>query len=278
MLGRLVLPLLRRYPQLYYRWLYHQQLRRLRRMLESGENYFKVVDRSLRDYAAYDDREQRQWETGGWECLIDGRIRWASAKEIRSRYVDALCREIDDALAGGAEPSVLEVGCGNCINLVLLKERYGNRLSLAGMDISSNRLSVARKFFGTRLDGIRLEVVAVAELSAQGPQQHGIVFSMHCLEQVPNHLPAAIRNMISAASGRVIFIEPEWELARPAQRVYLTIADHARTILATLRDSGRKIRRAEALDVQSSLKNQSSIIVVDGTRSNVASARRHLNS
>jgi hypothetical protein len=134
--------------------------------------------------------------------------------------------------------------------------------------VASARLRVAKAYFGDELSGIDLRVGSVVDpsLSASYAKQFGIVFSMHCLEQVPNHAAAAVDNMVSLSSGRVIMIEPDWDCAYPAQRIFLIISDHMRTLLATCRAKGLNILKAERTTVQSSLKNPSTLIAIDVTR------------
>lgn len=259
---------LRRFPALYFRWLYRNQMRRLAQMLESGEHMFKVPHASRAEYERYDEREQRAHETAAWDCLVDGRIRRLPARTIRARYLDVLCAEIDAALAAGVEPTVLEVGCGNCINLVELKVRYGGRLRLSGFDVAANRIAVARRYYSARLEGVELWTASATDAPdriASG-RRYGIVFSMHCLEQMPYEAHHAVRSMLGLATGRVVFIEPVWEFAGPAQRLYLMIADHVRTLLPAVRALKAPILRAEPLPIQASLKNHSSLVVIDASR------------
>lgn len=253
------------HPHLYMRWLYGMQRRRFDGMIRRGEQYVKHLQDNIDVFDGYGDRELIAHEKSGWHCLADGKLQWLPAKIIRERYVDVLCQEIDAALSRGATPSVLEVGCGNCINLVSLKERYGDKVALSGFDVSPGRILSARAHFGSRLDGIDLRTASAIDpsLASVFGCKFGIVFSMHCLEQLPHDLDVATQNMISLAEDRVVFIEPEYEFGYPVQRLYLILADHCRALMGTLRRDGRNISRAAALDIQSSTKNQSSIIVVD---------------
>jgi hypothetical protein len=122
----LALRVYRKRPEAYMRFLLKRQIKRLVRLAEEGKNPFLTADFQASHYQSYDDREQRDYADSkrGWETVVDGEIRWISAGDLRRRYVDILSSEIDAALAAGAAPSVLEVGCGNCINLVELKRRY----------------------------------------------------------------------------------------------------------------------------------------------------------
>jgi hypothetical protein len=58
-------------------------------------------------------------------------------------------------------------------------------------------------------------------------------------------------------------IEPDWDRAYPAQRIYLIISDHMRTLEKTCRAKRLNILKAERFEVQTSVKNPSVLIVLD---------------
>jgi len=257
-------------PDSYMKFLYKRQMKRLDQIIQYGDNPFNEADWSAGHYEEWDDRELRDLENPkrGWHTLIDGELRWASAQEIRDRFIDCLCREIDAAIADGAEPSVLEVGCGNATNLVALKERYGDKLRLSGFDVANQRVAVGKQYYGNRLTGVDMRVASVADpnLPELYKNTFGIVFSMHCLEQIPNLAAIAVENMLALSSGRVVMIEPDWEHAYPAQRVYLIVSDHMRTLLKTCQAKGAKVLKGERFELQSSLKNPSTLIVLNAKK------------
>ena len=252
------------------KFLYKRQMKRLDQIIQYGDNPFNEADWSAGHYEEWDDRELRDLENPkrGWHTLIDGELRWASAQEIRDRFIDCLCREIDAAIADGAEPSVLEVGCGNATNLVALKERYGDKLRLSGFDVANQRVAVGKQYYGNRLTGVDMRVASVADpnLPELYKNTFGIVFSMHCLGQIPNLAAIAVENMLALSSGRVVMIEPDWEHAYPAQRVYLIVSDHMRTLLKTCQAKGAKVLKGERFELQSSLKNPSTLIVLNAKK------------
>jgi SAM-dependent methyltransferase len=217
----------------------------------------KTIFDSRAIYQRYDDREQRDWESRSDAVLDRGKIRVLPFKEVRTRYVDYLCKELE------LPARVLEVGCGNGINLVELKARFGDSIELHGIDYSPERLKVSRRYFGERLDGVSLHEGSITART-QWPDGHfDVVFSMHCLEQISHQTHAAVAEMARLAARRVVMIEPVFELANLAQRLYLLNADHVRILLTAIRDLGLTPRRVEPLDIQSNPVNQSSIIVID---------------
>ena len=208
-------------------------------------------------YQQYDDREQRDWETRFETVLDRGRITVLPFKEVRRRYVDYLCQELQ------APGRILEVGCGNCINLIELKARYGDTVELHGLDYTPERLKVARRYFGSRLNGVALHEGSITQPTQWPDGYFDFVFSMHCIEQISYQTHAAVAEMARLARRGVVMIEPVFELANAAQKLYLINADHVRILLRAIRDVGLNPRRVEALDIQSNPVCQSSIVVID---------------
>src|SRR5438128_6441325 len=72
------------------------------RTLEGGYDFIKSLGRPFQKtiidsreiYQQYDDREQRDWETRFETVLDRGRITVLPFKEVRRRYVDYLCQEL----------------------------------------------------------------------------------------------------------------------------------------------------------------------------------------
>jgi SAM-dependent methyltransferase len=250
--------------ELYDRYLYWTQVRRLLSYVNRKENFFKVPDTSLNIYESRGDYEHRDYESGSTLCLLNGKITRLTYREARDLYCAYLFREIDALLEQQPRLKVLEVGCGNCINLMLLKQHYQDRLDLTGMDISQRRIAVAQEVFGPKLEGIRFEVRSATDPVPPAEEgQYDLVFSMHCIEQIPFGVLPAVQAMYARARRRVVMIEPVFDFARPAQKVFMIYSDFTRTLLPTVKYLGYKILRAEPLTIESSLKNQSSIIVVE---------------
>ena len=66
--------------------------------------------------------------------------------QVRAAYVQPIKDRIHATLKTAQSPlKVLEVGCGNGTNLMLLKEEFGNAVQLWGIDISQNRIEVGRQ-------------------------------------------------------------------------------------------------------------------------------------
>lgn len=250
--------------RLYDTYLYWTQVRRLLSYVQRDANFFKTPETSLNIYQSRGDYEHKLHESGKTLCMLDGKIRRLTYREARDLYCAYLYREIDALLERQPRLKVLEIGCGNCINLVLLKQRYGDRVELTGHDISERRIAVAKEYFGARLDGIEFAVRSATDpVPPEEENAFDLAFSMHCIEQIPFAVAAAVQGLHARARSRVVMIEPVFEFARPSQKLFLIHSDFTRTLLPTVRYLGYRILRAEPLTIESSLKNQSSIIVVE---------------
>jgi ubiquinone/menaquinone biosynthesis C-methylase UbiE len=250
--------------RLYDAYLYWTQVRRLLYFVGTGRNFFKTPETSVNIYQSKGAYEHRDYIAGTTQAVLNGQIHRMSHREARERYCAYLFEEIDRILPPAGKLRILEVGCGNCINLVLLKQRYGERIDLTGHDISERRIAVAKEFFGAELDAIAFAVKSATELvPVEEESQFDLVFSMHCLEQIPFGVLSAVQGMYARARSRVVMIEPVFDFARPTQKLFLIYSDYTRTLLPTVRYLGYKILRAQPLNIESSLKNQSSIIVVE---------------
>lgn len=247
----------------YYKW----QLRWQRRIFfeklkDRAGTWLKTTEDSKEIYDKYDDREQRDYEGRSTTCVYNNKVVKKPIKEIRWHYLDYLFSEIKPLISESRPIKILEVGCGNCINLVSLKRELGKAVELYGIDISEERLNVARNYFTEALEGIKLYPCSITQTTPWRDSFFDVVFTMHCLEQIPYKSEIALREMYRLANKVLVMIEPVFELGNPAQRLYLINADRNRILLRTLRHLGYQITRLEPLNIQSNPVNQSSIIVV----------------
>ena len=251
--------------RVYFFFAFVWSLRRLAKYVWRGRNFLKTPTSSLDSYQTYDDRELRDDAAGEFECLVDGKIRILPAGKIRDLYLQPVTAEINSLLQQGGGPiTILEVGCGNAINLVRLKRAFKDRIKLTGIDISRRRIEIGRQWFGDQVADIDLKVGSITTSEAvEALNRYDLVFSVHCLEQITYGLESAVRHMASLAVHRMVLVEPTWEFAIPAQRLYLLLADHAKTLLPTVLAAGLAVRTARAMPIQGSLKNQSSLIIID---------------
>ena len=240
---------------LYYSLKTGTQFARFAISLRNGGG-IKTTDDSRTKYNEYDDREQVDYFNKSRQCLVNGRLQTWTFMEIRQRYLEYLYGEIPEGTA-----SILEVGCGNCINLYNLKKAYPD-IELTGIDIAQNRIDVAKKNFGDALNGVNLMApISITERTLFEDNQFDLVFSMHCLEQIAYDCRAAVAEMCRIGK-KVVMIEPVYENGNAAQRLYLTAQDHNRVLFRSIKELGLKPKRCESLSIQSNPLNQSSIIVL----------------
>lgn len=239
----------------YYTLKFGTQLVRFAKSLYTGDG-IKTNETSRQIYEHYDNREQVDYDRESRVCLYKGKLEKLSLKEIRERYLEYLFEEIPQSTS-----SILEVGCGNCINLYNLKGEYP--VKLTGIDIASNRIKIASEYFGDSIAGIDLIAPLSITEETPFPENHfDVVFSMHCLEQIAYDSRAAIAEMYRIAKKKVVLIEPVYEHGNAAQRLYLTAQDHNRVLLRSIQELGLEVDRCEPLNIQSNPLNQSSIITI----------------
>lgn len=249
---------------LYYALHLINQYQLLHKQLQCHSPTTKTQVQSKAAYEAYDNREQLENENRTTLSWHKGRLRKIPLAESREHYLRYLYEAIDERITLGSPIKILEVGCGNCINLASLKKRYGSLLLLSGLEISQQRIRVAKEHFGHRLSGIAFYIQSITDrIEALSEGEFDIVFSMHCLEQITYQSTLAIKEMHRLAKSLVIMIEPVYELGNPTQRLYLINQDHNRTLLSAINELGLAPTRIEPLDIQSNPLNQSSIIVIE---------------
>ena len=251
-------------PWLVDQYNYVKLLFQILRKFHRKGNPWKVPTTSRDYYNAYDDKEQRSFVEGKLIlCRDGGRNRWLPSSKATERYLEPIIREVEGLLKDRETISILEVGCGNCINLTQLKKQFGLRLKLHGFDISSGRLAVAKKFFGEQLADISLWEESITEPTPKKDiGKYDLVYSMHCLEQIPFAVSQAVEGLWKRAKHRVVMVEPVWEYARPVQKLKLVRSDYVRTLLPTVKYLGYSILRSEPLGFESSQKNRFSVIVL----------------
>jgi len=124
-------------------------------------------------------------------------------------------------------------------------------------------LELQRNIFLKGWGGVRVYPCSIIDGVEDETGSFDVVFSMHCLEQIPYKSEIALKEMYRLTKKFLIIIEPIFELGNLVQRLYLLNSDHNRILLRNIRHLGYKITRLEALNIQSNPVNQSSIIVIE---------------
>jgi len=249
----------------YYTYRMRQMKKVFFNKLKNSEFWMETEEDSKNEYEKYNEREQVGYEFESDLCIYKGKISWMKEKEIRDNYLKYLFKEIEYLVSEKNRIRILEVGCGNCINLVNLKNKFGDKIELFGIDISNQRIEVAKKYFSQKLEGIELYEQSITKKCEKWEDNYfDVVFSMHCLEQISYNCSLALQEMYRLTKKKLIMIEPVFENGNQVQKLYLICVDHNRILIKTIRDLGYKITRNEALDIQSGGGlNQSSIVVIE---------------
>ena len=257
-------PVLKHFPGLLDWVNYTDQIVKRLRLFKRAKNPWKVPTKSRDTYDADDDSEQRDYYGPSRTLCRNGKRNvWATHREARMRCLAPIFAEIDARLKTQNQGAVREIGCGYCINLIELAERYGEKIDLHGTDISTGRINTAKGFFGARLDGVNIWIESITKPTPSDQHdQYDLVFSMHCLEQIPYAVVQAVQGIWERTRGTAIMVEHVWELGRPAQKLKLVRNDFVRTLLPAVRYLGYNIVKAEPLGFESSQKNQTPLIIL----------------
>ena len=119
-------------------------------------------------YETYDDREMRIFERGEVFTEKHGKLDFATFREIRDELLAPVIGEIELLLEKSPHhrPRILEVGCGNGTNLMLLKQKFGDTVDLKGIDIAKERISQGQGYWKDKLEGVDLRVDSATELKS----------------------------------------------------------------------------------------------------------------
>lgn len=237
---------------------------RLGRDLMRGRDPRRHTDVSHGAYQAYDDREIRAYLTASTRTIVNDRLDRASFRDIRDSYLAPVRTEIARLRDAGIAPvRVLEVGCGNGTNLKLLRDAFGAAVALTGIDISDERLHVGRGFWKDALDGVTLREASATDLTVFPDAAFDLVYTVHCIEQIPYEVPQVLREIARVTRHRAVFVEPVFEFANPAQRLYTIWADQLRTLLPEVRRSPLRVVSATPAPTLANPLNRTGVIVAE---------------
>jgi 2-polyprenyl-3-methyl-5-hydroxy-6-metoxy-1,4-benzoquinol methylase len=144
----------------------------------------KTTAQSKEIYQGYDDREIRAYFSESGMMLMNNRPVQMSFLEERQIHLSYIFAEIDTLLKMKEKVSILEVGCGNCINIYEILAKYGDRVEIHGIDISDNRIANGIKYFGDDLSRATFHVGSITEKTVFESDRFDLVYSMFCLEQI----------------------------------------------------------------------------------------------
>jgi ubiquinone/menaquinone biosynthesis C-methylase UbiE len=235
---------------------------RLLKKLRAGTEIRRHFGVSRAEYETYDDWEMRIEEAGAIWTLDHDRMDLVPFRTIRAYYLAPVVAEIEMLHAALGRPvEVLEVGCGNGTNLKVLSERLGPKVVLRGIDISPQRLQQGRAYWGDALDGIEMAEDSATTLATVPDTSVDLVYSVHCLEQIPYAVDACLAAMARVTRSRAVFVEPVWEFANPTQKLYTLFGDQLRTLLPALAQSPLKVERSWQAKLISNPLNQTGFVI-----------------
>ncbi len=190
-------------------------------------------DSSKVKYDKYGERDFEDEATLRKYYKRDGGFLVANMQEVRKYYLKNTISCIEELIPYKKEINVLEVGCGNAINLIHLKNKFSNKrckLNLEGFDISSKRLDLAKNKYGEAIDSINLYQGNSIFSSSYKSKIWDIIYSVCSLEQLSNAAPLALKQMISSGKT-IIIVEPMPEIGSSEQGLYNLIARQSEGLL-----------------------------------------------
>ncbi len=237
-------------------------MRTLQRKVQQGKSAALHGGSSKEIYDQYGDRELRDFESGECRALVDGRLSRLSHRQVRDAYLAPIQAEIQRLASELNRPvRVLEVGCGNGTNLMLMKQQFGDQVKLCGIDISLSRIDVGRQFWGESLQGIEFQQTSATDLSMYGNGRFDVVYSVCALEQITYRIPEVVSEMERVAAHSVVCVEPVYEYGNAVQRLYNIVNDQCRTLLHDLRESSLQIEEQGILRILHNPLNPVGVVI-----------------
>lgn len=237
-----------------------------RKLSVSGSNepihHEAIVSREK--YDNYGERELADFERNQLRALCGGRLVRTTFRQVRNVYIKPVCDTVTAKLDSGVSKiRLLEVGCGNATNLKLIKEKFGDKVELSGIDLSENRIKTGKSYWGNGLNGIHLSQADATQLDMFDANSFDIVYSICALEQVTYRLHEAVSEMIRVSSESVICVEPVFEFGNKTQRLYNIVNDQCRTLLSEFRQSGLDIHEGGLVSLLHNPLNPVGILIAN---------------
>ncbi|WP_445679294.1 class I SAM-dependent methyltransferase [Radicibacter daui] len=204
------------------------------------------------EYDQYDDREMMQFEHGNCRALVNGYLQELPFSEVRNAYLDSVYRVISENIKSNLENRkirILEVGCGNGTNLMLLNSAFGDAVELSGVDISAERIKRGTEYWGRRLGSATLSVADATEMNGIESNSYDVVYSICALEQINDGLARAVSGMARISKSDIVFVEPVFEYGNEAQRLYSLVANHCRNLLSLIMAQGLDVVEARKMNI-----------------------------
>lgn len=238
-------------------------LKSLIEKLGNSDDMTKTAKDSKALYNDYEQREIDEYFNKKDLCLFNNQLIEISQYEQRKKHLSYIFKEIDKILLKKTSVNLLEIGCGNCLNLVEIKRKYGVKVKISAIDQASQRIDNAKKYFKQELDSVNFNVGSITEKTIFKDNQFDLVFSMFCLEQIAYEVKNALIEMYRISSRKILMIEPVFENGNMLQRIYLTNSDHTRILLKSIYELNLPLVKNKILEFQFSPDNQSTLLLIE---------------
>jgi ubiquinone/menaquinone biosynthesis C-methylase UbiE/uncharacterized protein YbaR (Trm112 family) len=167
--------------------------------------------------------------------------------------------------------AVLEMGAGELTTLVPMARRLADlHLRFSAVDLSWSRVAHGSLF--ARESGVTIDRVGVGNALHLpfADNSFDLVYTSHCLEQIPLDLSRAAAELCRVSKKWVVCMEPSYELGHPAQRRRMREKHYARRLDKVFERLGHRLLRHELLPFDLSPDNRSALYLVDVTGAEAA--------
>ncbi len=117
---------------------------------------------------------------------------------------------------------ILDVGAGEFTQFYLVKKKLINKnyelLKDAGLDLSFKRLYSGKNFLNQNNTKVDYILEADASNIPISDNSFDLIYTCHCLEQVPYLFKKSVQEMVRVSSKYVVLIEPSYELSSKTTR------------------------------------------------------------
>jgi protein-L-isoaspartate O-methyltransferase len=178
---------------------------------------------------------------------------------VRRQYI----RILHDAILSVGASSILEVGCGDGVNIGLLSVLYPDtaaRLQLCGFDLVEERVRRATSL----LSHLNLRNATVWRGDATEPYSVGtrldLVYSVHAIEQLHKSWASAIEQM--GRSGRhLLLIEPFYERKSVAGKLHTLVHGYFQGKIHNLTKSGFSVVNEYSIELQDPFNRSTALLL-----------------
>lgn len=106
--------------------------------------------------------------------------------------------------------SLLEVGCGPCVNLARVRQAFGPSVHLTGFDVSESALELGQdRFIDAQLEPPQQLAVGALPEALSGDERFDVILSCYTLAYLsPEDLAVALPRLAHAARRALVIAEP----------------------------------------------------------------------